>query len=529
MDDSGGRDFVVCCDGTSNILGNQRDTNVVKLMRLCEKSERQLVYYDPGVGSANTFPGVAWGERVKLRLQLLEGLVFGGGIYENIAEAYTFLIRHYRAGDRIWLFGFSRGAFTARAVSGIVNLFGIVRPSAETLLPTILRAYFADPDRRGAEGRYRDDIARDIREHFADDAGRSARIHCIGVWDTVATVGGLRRRQISSDNTVEGKRFDHIRHALAEGEYRAAYEPRLYRGVQGEPPQFVVRQVDGRARECWQPSLVQCWFPGAHSDVGGSYAESGLSDLALRWMVLEAHALGLRLVPGWQAALPAGQPDAPQHDAAHAAPLWALAGLQHRRIPPGDAVHPALAARLAAERAGERPPIVATPTHARLWWTALLVAVVSVALLWWLSARIAPGQTSAAHLAGAQLLALWQPALLAPYARPGLASVLWLDAPFMAAYGWLLCNAAVWSARRLHLVKPQQREFHRRMRWLLMLPIWIAVLADVAENLLTACGAGQADAGVVHAALSLAACLKWAALLVFGLACLRAALIRPQA
>lgn len=478
------------------------------------------------MGSANTFPGVAWVDRLTLRLNLIKGLAFGGGIYENIAEAYTFLVRNYRAGDRIWLFGFSRGAFTARAVSGIVNLFGIVRPSAETLLPTVLRTYFTDPGRRGAEGRYRADVARDIREHFADAAGREARVYCIGVWDTVATVGGLRRRQISSDNTVEDKRFDHIRHALAEGEYRATYEPRLYRGVKGEPPRIITRAVGGRAVQCWQPSLKQCWFPGAHSDVGGSYAQSGLSDLALRWMVLEASALGLALVPGWQAALPAGDPAAAQHDPAYAAPLWALAGVQHRQIPAGDALHPALEARLDAERAGKRPPIVATPTHARLWWMALAVMLLAMGALWWLTARIGTG-TSAGGLATAQVLALWQPEALARYLRPGLATVLWLDGVLIAAYGWLLCNAAVWSARRLHLVQPQVREFHRRMRGLLMLPIWIAGLADVAENLLTRPAAAERSAGLVHAALSLSACLKWAALLVFGIACLRAALSRP--
>lgn len=523
-----GRDLVVCCDGTSNILGNQRDTNVVKLMRLCEKSGRQLVYYDPGVGSANTYPGVALLDRLQLQLGLLKGLAFGGGIYENIAEAYTFLVRNYRAGDRIWLFGFSRGAFTARAVSGIVNLFGIVRPSAETLLPTLLRAYFSDPARAGAEGRYRNDIARDMREHFADEAGREARIHFIGVWDTVATVGGLRRRQISSDNTIEGKRFDHVRHAVAEGEYRASYEPRLYRGVRGEAPRFVMREVGGQAVPCWQPSLEQVWFPGAHSDVGGSYPESGLSDLALRWMVLEAHRAGLALVPGWQAAVPAGKPDMPAHDAADAAPLWALAGLRQRQIPPGETLHPALAARLARERAGERPSIHRTPTHARMLRTALALGAAALLALWWLTAR-AGADTSAAHLAWAQLAAAWRPEALARYAGPGLAALLWLDGVLIASYAFLMCHAAVWSARRLHLAREGDRHFHRRMQWALMLPIWCAVAADVAENLLTAAVAQAPVHGGAAAALSFAAAAKWAALGAAVVAWISAARARPAA
>ncbi len=523
-----GRNLVVCCDGTSNILGNQRDTNVVKLMRLCEKSERQLVYYDPGVGSANTFPGVAFLDRLQLRLNLLKGLAFGGGIYENIAEAYTFLVRNYRAGDRIWLFGFSRGAFTARSVSGMVNLFGIVRPSAETLLPTLLRAYFSDPKRPGAEGRYRNDIARDMREHFADDAGREARIHCIGVWDTVATVGGLRRRQISSDNSVEGKRFDHIRHAVAEGEYRASYEPRLYSGVMNQPPGFITREVDGEPEQCWQPSLKQLWFPGAHSDVGGSYTETGLSDLALRWMVLEAHALDLALVPGWQAAVPAGNPDAPQHDPAYAAPLWALAGLQQRQIPPGEALHPALAARLERERAGEPAPIYRTRTHARLFRAALAVAGLTMVALWWLTARIGAG-TGGGHLALAQVFALWCPVELARYTGKGLDTVLWLDGVLIAAYAYLMCNAAVWAARRLHLAHEGNRRFHRRMKWALMLPVWIAVPADVAENLLTHAVVQPSAPACVAWALSAAAAIKWTALGAAVVAWIRAARSRPAA
>ena len=140
------RDLILCCDGTGNVWGNRRDTNVVELAKRLVQDERQVLYYDPGVGTVNGFPAVSRLQALWNHLRLLAGLAFGHGVYENIAEAYRFLILNWRAGDRIWLFGFSRGAFTARAVSGMVSIFGVVRPSAESMIPTLLGVYFSEPD-----------------------------------------------------------------------------------------------------------------------------------------------------------------------------------------------------------------------------------------------------------------------------------------------------------------------------------------------------------------------------------------------
>ena len=122
------RNLIVCCDGTGNIWGNGHDTNVVKLVRLLVKDDRQVVYYDPGVGTTDNFPPIGVWNKVKAFARRVMGLAMAGGIYESIGQGYEFLVDNFRAGDRVCLFGFSRGAFAARSIAGIVDQFGIVRP-----------------------------------------------------------------------------------------------------------------------------------------------------------------------------------------------------------------------------------------------------------------------------------------------------------------------------------------------------------------------------------------------------------------
>ena len=293
------RNLVICCDGTGNVWGNEQDTNVVRLVRACAKTPSQIVYYDPGVGTASEFPGIGWFEAFKVRIQRLIGLAFGGGIYTDIGSAYAFLIRNYREGDRIWVFGFSRGAFTARAVAGMVNLFGVVRPAGEVMIPVLLRIYFSDRSVEDKHMRNRQQLANDIRCNFADEPGSTARVYFTGVWDTVESVGGLRMIRISSSTSTVGKAFDHVRHAVAAAEYRAKYEPRLYPDPNRDEPGWVEILPDGGELEVgkvkpaddgtfeYRPGLKQLYFPGAHSDVGGSYDDRGLSDCSLKWMLDE--------------------------------------------------------------------------------------------------------------------------------------------------------------------------------------------------------------------------------------------------
>jgi uncharacterized protein (DUF2235 family) len=497
------RNLLVCCDGTGNILGNAADTNVVKLVRRSYKGPEQLVYYDPGVGTANAFPAVGVLEELFYRLKLVFGLAFGSGVYENIAQAYQFLVQNYRAGDRIFLFGFSRGAFTVRAVSGLIHLFGLVRPSAVGLLPLLLRTYFSDP------GPQRDAVADDLRRHFTDDIGERADVHFIGVWDTVSTVGGLfGRRKITSDPSLSGKAFRHVRHALAAGEYRAAYEPRIYLPADAAGPP---------SRNGYVPSLTQVWFPGAHSDVGGSYPESGLSDGALKWMLDELAALGDDgiLLDGSVRPL---APDAlaRAHDQALSMPLWALLGLERRAIESGSGPpHPSLALRMQAGSARIAPPRAGALKLLAASFVAMSVIYAGVVQV---TAHLGVPGANATRLAWLQLSAPWaSEAELASYVGK-LAPALGLDLLLIASYTVFLCVCSVFAVRALRPVWPRSARFHGGMRKLLQYGLSALVAGDLLENLLTCWAFAPAEAAL-RWLLMAASAGKWAGLaaLVLGL------------
>jgi hypothetical protein len=286
--------LVVLADGTNNnFTGRRDDTNVVKLAELLTADRRgaddRRVFYDPGVGNPGELPGATFVDQVKRRLDRISGLAFGRGVYENIADCYRFLMQHRRAGDDLYLLGFSRGAFTVRSVAGLVNRFGILRPEHDNLVPTLLHLYFSDP-RRVRSRLANDAISRQL-EGFAAQPG-SKRVHFVGVWDTVAAVGlwpfGLR---MVSRPDLSNKHFVHVRQALALDEHRLQFQPRLYAQSNGA----VLLKDDTPGQPTG--SVEQRWFAGAHCDVGGGYtvAHSGLSDPALAWLVAEAIGKGLRL------------------------------------------------------------------------------------------------------------------------------------------------------------------------------------------------------------------------------------------
>ena len=285
-----GRNLVLLFDGTGNILGNQQDTNVVKLLRMLGKGRdpsgqapTQLVYYDPGVGTANEFPADGLFSKARNKARQLAGLALGSGVFPNMAEAYRFLVNTYQRGDRIYLFGFSRGAFTARAVAGMINMYGLIHTEGLPLIETLVRTYFAPRGRKNQAGtKSREAFARDVIDNFS--LGRTPLVHFVGVWDTVEAIGsglmgGIR---ITNSTDFDRKRFAHVRHAMSLHESRSKYTPRRY-----EDPHFTAQEQPWR-------SYDQRWFRGVHSDVGGSYARDGLSDLTLAWMVDQAVAQGLR-------------------------------------------------------------------------------------------------------------------------------------------------------------------------------------------------------------------------------------------
>ncbi len=266
--------LVVCFDGTWNTpdqkdRGQVRPTNVAKTALAVAARGRdrreQLVFYDPGVGTG-------WG-----KLDRLLGGAFGAGLNENIRQGYRFLAQYYAPGDQIFLFGFSRGAYTARSCAGLIRNSGLLRRDYLDKLDEAFRLYRSrKPD---AHPRARE--ARLFRRSFSHEPD----IHFIGVWDTVGALGiplaGLRRLnrlfRLQFHDTQLSSHVRHAYHAVAIDERRPPFLPTLWTRP---------RPVPGQQME-------QRWFAGVHSNIGGGYADTGLSDIAFEWMRERAQVAGL--------------------------------------------------------------------------------------------------------------------------------------------------------------------------------------------------------------------------------------------
>lgn len=278
------KNIVVCCDGTGNeIDGNL--SNVLKLFRIARKSAQQRVYYNPGIGTIAHRD--AW-ERFKQDTRAAFGLVTGYGIDDDILDAYRFICTHWEAGDAIYLFGFSRGAYTVRAVAGLIHLLGLLAPDQLNLATYALTAY------KGASEK--DDLS--IAWNFRRIVGaRRALIEFVGVWDTVASVIVPRRdRPWPSLQMLPYTRSNPsvrvFRHAMAIDERR-----RMFRINHWREPQPFIANPFRKERAALPQDIKQVWFAGVHSDIGGGYpeAESGLSKFPLQWMLEEAVQFGLKV------------------------------------------------------------------------------------------------------------------------------------------------------------------------------------------------------------------------------------------
>lgn len=265
------KNIVLCCDGTANEFKADR-TNVIKLAQAMVKDpDRQLVYYHPGIGTMAP-PGFA--TRLGALVARSAGMAFGYGLTRDVADAYVFLMNHYQAGDRVYLFGFSRGAYTARVVSAMLHLYGLALPGNEALVPYAVRMLWAITRHRGNEGRTRRYFA--LAEEFkATLAGCECPTHFLGVFDTVSSVGWVGS-PVAIPFTRDNPSVGIVRHAVSIDERRAFFRTNLF-----------APRADGSVREVW--------FPGVHCDVGGGYpeGENGLSTLSLAWMAQEAVNAGL--------------------------------------------------------------------------------------------------------------------------------------------------------------------------------------------------------------------------------------------
>ena len=489
--------------------------------------------YDPGVGHSADLPGATWWDTARRRWDRIAGLAFGRGVYENVAECYQFLMQQYQPGDQILVFGFSRGAFTARSVAGLISQFGVLQPHMVSLLPTVLSLYFSD--RSGGQDGAFQAITAQARRLFEAGQTQPAEVHFIGVWDTVATVGMPPfAARFTALPKVQGKGFLHVRQALALDEQRAQFKPRLYADDNGQHS----------TRSGHTGSLVQLWFHGAHADVGGGEAPavSGLGQAPFCWLVSEAVACGLRLHHQGQpldseaavAAALAGLPSAfpvPSvlrvNTQLHPSPIWALTGLAVRDPSWVDLDGRAGARINPVAHASVQAQPLSFPSHTawaapRAGWPLLLAALLLPLLLlaigqlqhglpWSVAGRpLTAGESIglvALHAgdylqANARFL-VWQASGMGlgdSPCRPGLncspQGALLLDLALMATLAYLLARGASWAfARRAGLrgITDRPAPWLQRLGW--ALPVMVA--GDLLENLFTSLSLGlmnqQAD------------------------------------
>jgi len=283
------RHIVVCIDGTWNRPGQKdRDrmvpTNVVEVARALsgcayskgKPSVEQLLYYDTGVGTEGS-----WFERCL-------GGATGRGLRTKLSRAYTAIAREYKPGDKLFLFGFSRGAYTVRSLAGLIDLCGFPTKNKCHLARAVDEAtrIYAIPDFE-----QRKKCAKLHAKKWADKAYRekSKSVYFVGIWDTVGALGvpywplnWVGRAKYAFHNVGLGKHIRHAYHAVAIDERRRLFAPAMWRDACRVKAAGNTNQV-----------VEQVWFPGVHSNVGGGYVDSGLSDRTLLWMCLKAAKAGL--------------------------------------------------------------------------------------------------------------------------------------------------------------------------------------------------------------------------------------------
>lgn len=324
--------IVICADGTWNRPEEdiQKDipTNVLKLARAIEPNTggvNQHVFYDWGLGSYHN--------------HLIAGAT-GVGIHKNIQDGYRYIVQNYAPGDRLFLFGFSRGAYTVRALSGLINNCGILKRPDAPLIAQAWKIYKSPANKNRPKG----SDARQFRETHSHP---SRRVHFVGVWDTVGALGipfsimGLFSNHDEFYDQKMGSNIATARHALAIDEQREDFKPTIWLPRPG---------VD----------LKQVWFAGAHSDIGGKYPPdkgTGIraSDMPLEWMLREARDAGLGIEPYLWGALTDGERGKLHPSRTR---LYRLSSPYHRPLVvegKPTTIHPSVKARYEAD-SGYRPP-----------------------------------------------------------------------------------------------------------------------------------------------------------------------------
>lgn len=258
-----GRNIVICFDGTNNEYA-ATNTNVVKIYQMLDlDSGEQIAYYQPGIGTMA--PDGVWNRFGQWLIKQLD-LAVAWLLEQHVCDGYRYLMRYYGPGDQVFIFGFSRGAYSARALAAMVHQVGLLSAGNEELIPFAWDAF-------------RKIHAKNVAAGFKRTFSRVVKVHFLGVWDTVSSVGWAWNPQ-SLPYTRNNPSVEILRHAMALDERRVYFPQNLWTD----------EKVPGQ-------DAVQIWFPGVHCDVGGGYLESeaGLSKIALQWMVDAAVKAGLKV------------------------------------------------------------------------------------------------------------------------------------------------------------------------------------------------------------------------------------------
>jgi uncharacterized protein (DUF2235 family) len=275
------KNIVICCDGTANEFA-ESNTNVWKIYwTLVNQLDRQVTYYHPGLGTME--PAGALTTITRKTTKLL-GMAVGYGLADDIRDSYVFLMKNYEPEDRVFFFGFSRGAYTVRAVASLLKLYGLIRRDNDPLVPYATRLMMGaelaklDDQRQHQQAEKYFDLAADFKATLSCDC----KPWFVGVWDTVSSVGWIEN-PLKLPYVANNPDIQIGRQAIAIDERRAFFRNHLWRKPSDSGVPYGPKDV------------MQVWFPGVHCDVGGGYVEqeSGLSKVALDWMIEEAVKAGL--------------------------------------------------------------------------------------------------------------------------------------------------------------------------------------------------------------------------------------------
>ncbi len=283
--------LILCLDGTWNNPHNSsmrddgsevfKPSNSLKMARAIlpwneDEGAAQVTYYDAGVGSLGTYPGLS-NKLVGLVDKYLGGF-WGAGFEANIEQAATFLANNYLPGDQVFIFGFSRGAAEARGLTRFLDWMGGIPTKHDAyFVPKYYRAFMSvagnlDP------GEVKSSIDQALSAPIVP-----IEIDLLGVWETVMALGS--RFLANKSTSVQERSFyvgekpakcvRHARQALAIDEKRYDFRPEIW----SEPEN--------------DQTLQQRWFAGVHSNIGGGYVDDGLANIAFLWLLKEAQKLGL--------------------------------------------------------------------------------------------------------------------------------------------------------------------------------------------------------------------------------------------